>query len=173
MRLRKTYTTTPQTLHQVCRLFSKEETGVIFAGKGWQVDGSFLAGYGVRDQAPQAFDELAQWMSIQEDYVFCHLSYDVKNHLEPLRSRSEDHIGFPLFHCFVPSIVLKIDGDSLTALYHKKDPMAQSHLYKLEEALTLEDLEGSETRLEGLAGISETENKAFIQTLEKIWKNLT
>lgn len=32
--------------------------------------------------------------------------------------------------------------------------------------------EAAKTRLAGLEGISEAENKAFIQTLEKIWKNL-
>ena len=31
----------------------------------------------------------------------------------------------------------------------------------------------AKTRLEGLAGISESENKAFIKTLEKIWNNLS
>lgn len=30
----------------------------------------------------------------------------------------------------------------------------------------------AQTRLVGLQGISESENKAFIQTLEKIWRNL-
>lgn len=140
MRLRKTYTTTPRSLEQVCRLISTEEVGMVFAGNGWRSDGSVLAGFGILEHAPSGhIDQLLDWLKQKEDYVFCHLSYDVKNLLEPLRSNAKDHIEFPWFNCFIPSIVLSIKDQSLTVYYHEHDSSAKQNLRQIEDALRMED----------------------------------
>ncbi len=47
------------------------------------------------------------------DWLFGHLSYDIKNETENLSSSHPDRIGFPLAEFFVPGYIFVIDGNNL------------------------------------------------------------
>jgi len=50
----------------------------------------------------------------KKQWVFGHLSYELNASVYGLSSSKKDRIGFPLFHFFVPQIVLEIKNDELT-----------------------------------------------------------
>jgi para-aminobenzoate synthetase component 1 len=64
-------------------------------------------------QAGNAFHELLQFYNHHNDWLFGHLSYDLKNEVEGLTSHHPDHIGFPDLCFFVPEIVLQLSNDAL------------------------------------------------------------
>lgn len=81
-----------------------------------------LVGAGVREwikgsdvQAADAFFQQPQWL-------FGHLSYDLKASLHGLSNGKEDKIGFAPFCFFSPQIVLQLNGGLLTI--HAEDPDA-------------------------------------------------
>ncbi|MEX2597222.1 MAG: anthranilate synthase component I family protein [Salibacteraceae bacterium] len=95
----------------------KQSIGVCFKGDGWNIDGKLLAGFGQIQRI--ASDQPADIISFCEhsnDYVFCHLTYDVKNALEKLESTGQDHCIFPLFASFIPEVVITVKGKD--ACYH-------------------------------------------------------
>ncbi|MEY3343867.1 MAG: Aminodeoxychorismate synthase component 1 [Bacteroidota bacterium] len=53
----------------------------------------------------------------QNNWVFCALSYELKNEIEQLSSRSEEPVPFPLAHCFVPEVVVTIDETGLLCIH--------------------------------------------------------
>jgi para-aminobenzoate synthetase component 1 len=58
--------------------------------------------------------QLAALYSQTNDWLFGHISYDYKNHLENLQSSHPDHIGFPDICFFQPETVLQLTGSQLT-----------------------------------------------------------
>ncbi len=58
--------------------------------------------------------ELDRFKNDNRDWIFGHLSYDLKNEIEGLYSKNEDHIGFEDFHFFVPEIVFILTQESVT-----------------------------------------------------------
>ncbi len=59
-------------------------------------------------QAGSAFDKLHDFFSTKNDWLFGHLSYDLKNETENLSSSHPDHIGFPDLFFFVPEVVVEL-----------------------------------------------------------------
>lgn len=64
------------------------------------------------------FDGLYTFHKQHQDWLFGHLSYDLKNNLEPkLASAHPEHQGFPLLHFFQPEIVCFIaSGERFLAI---------------------------------------------------------
>jgi para-aminobenzoate synthetase component 1 len=58
--------------------------------------------------AGNAIDQLSAFCENVHDWVFGHLSYDLKNELEPLQSTHPDGIGFPDLFFFVPEIIIQL-----------------------------------------------------------------
>lgn len=58
--------------------------------------------------AGNAIDQLSAFCENDHDWVFGHLSYDLKNELEPLLSNHPDGIGFPDLFFFVPEIIIQL-----------------------------------------------------------------
>ncbi len=56
-------------------------------------------------------DAIDQFTLGQQDWIFGHLGYDLKNEIEGLRSNHEDHIGFPAAFLFVPEFVILLKDD--------------------------------------------------------------
>lgn len=54
----------------------------------------------------KAFDNLQDFTVNENDWIFGHLSYDLKNEIEQLSSGNYDGVGFPDMFFFVPEIVL-------------------------------------------------------------------
>lgn len=61
--------------------------------------------------AGDAFNKLRSFWKLHEnEWLFGHLGYDLKNETESLVSEKPDGIGFPDLHFFVPSILLQLKG---------------------------------------------------------------
>lgn len=63
--------------------------------------------------AGTAFDQLKQLYEQHGDWLFGHLSYDLKNETEDLTSANTDHIGFPDCCFFIPEVVLQLSDREL------------------------------------------------------------
>lgn len=67
------------------------------------------------------FEGLTRFVDRADDRVFGHLSYDLKNEVEPLDSRHPDRCGFPLAHWFVPRFLFELGGGTMRLLVHAGD----------------------------------------------------
>jgi para-aminobenzoate synthetase component I len=63
--------------------------------------------------AGSAFEQLQQLYEQNRDWLFGHLSYDLKNETEGLASENSDHIGFADLCFFVPEVILQLNGQEL------------------------------------------------------------
>jgi len=57
--------------------------------------------------------DVDQFITHQKQWVFGHLSYELKNSIHQLSSAREDKIAFPTFYFFIPEILLQIKGENL------------------------------------------------------------
>ena len=60
-----------------------------------------------------SFEELKKFHALKKDWLFGHLSYDLKNENEDLCSENFDGIGFPEMHFFQPETVFILRDDKL------------------------------------------------------------
>jgi para-aminobenzoate synthetase component 1 len=58
-------------------------------------------------------NELAQFQKKNQEWIFGHISYDVKNEIENFESSNPDGIRFPNIHFFVPEIVFILEKNEL------------------------------------------------------------
>ncbi|TVR71015.1 MAG: anthranilate synthase component I family protein [Marinilabiliales bacterium] len=58
-------------------------------------------------------EAIGKFSGLAGDWLFGHLSYDIKNETENLSSSHPDRIGFPLAEFFVPGYIFVIDGNNL------------------------------------------------------------
>jgi Anthranilate/para-aminobenzoate synthases component I len=71
-------------------------------------------GYRILTAEPgNAFEQLRAFYDQHHDWLFGHLSYDLKNEVEGLSSYHPDYIGFPGLCFFVPEVVLQLSGNTL------------------------------------------------------------
>lgn len=63
--------------------------------------------------AGNAFGQLKEFHHKQRDWIFGHLSFDLKNELEVLTSGLPDNIGFPDLHFFVPEVLVLISENEM------------------------------------------------------------
>lgn len=63
--------------------------------------------------AGTVFDQLQSFYKQHGDWLFGHLSYDLKNETDGLTSANADGIGFPDLCFFVPEVVLQLSGQEL------------------------------------------------------------
>ncbi|HSN08894.1 MAG TPA: anthranilate synthase component I family protein [Hanamia sp.] len=63
--------------------------------------------------ATNSIQQIDQFKNENADWIFGHLSYDLKNEIEDLSSENEDHIGFEDFYFFVPEIVFIVSEQSV------------------------------------------------------------
>ncbi len=64
----------------------------------------------------KAFEELRNFYNDQDDWLFGHFAYDLKNETEQLNSANFDGVGFPDLSFFVPEIILKLSEEKVTIL---------------------------------------------------------
>ena len=65
------------------------------------------------------FEAIKKFINKNNDWIFGHFNYDLKNGIENLSSKNIDSIEFPDFCCFVPRYVIKISKDLLEIGYLK------------------------------------------------------
>jgi para-aminobenzoate synthetase component 1 len=66
--------------------------------------------------------QLNGFYQAQNDWLFGHIGYDLKNETAPLHSGHEDHIGFPDLFFFQPETVLQLKDNTLTISSLTQDP---------------------------------------------------
>ena len=76
-----------------------------------------IAGAGIyvstRRTSNQALEGLRDFPGLEDDWVFGHLSYDLKNEIDHLQSTLPDRTGFADLFFFVPEYVLQLDENQL------------------------------------------------------------
>ena len=60
------------------------------------------------------FSQLDIFYTENDDWIFGHLGYDLKNEIEDLQSLHTNKIGFPDIFFFIPEIVLSLEKNVLT-----------------------------------------------------------
>lgn len=76
-----------------------------------------LVGIGVKRSIVSginSFKEIDEFISLINDYIFCHISYDLKNKTETLSSNHFDGICFPDYFFFQPQIVISLNNEEVT-----------------------------------------------------------
>ncbi|MDE3251573.1 MAG: anthranilate synthase component I family protein [Bacteroidota bacterium] len=68
------------------------------------------------------FPQFSSFLANQNDWLFGHVNYDLKNEIDPLFSNHPDHIGFPDIIFFQPEIVLQLEQDRLCISSLTQDP---------------------------------------------------
>ena len=69
--------------------------------------------------AGKTFEALKQFCAAEQDWLFGHLAYDLKNETEQLTSMNFDGIGFPDCFFFVPELVLQLNENRLQIFSHE------------------------------------------------------
>lgn len=65
----------------------------------------------------KAFEDLYQYQSKTNDWLFGYLSYDLKNDIEALDSKNHDGLQFPDLYFFQPKKIFLLKGNSLKIQY--------------------------------------------------------
>lgn len=69
------------------------------------------------------FSKLADFCNkYNNEWIFGHLGYDLKNEIESLQSAHSNKIGFPDIYFFIPEVVLYLNNDKLTIHSIKINP---------------------------------------------------
>jgi para-aminobenzoate synthetase component 1 len=64
-----------------------------------------------------AFNQLKEYQTITNDWIFGYLSYDLKNDIERLSSKNHDGLGFPDLFFFQPKKIFLLKGNVLETHY--------------------------------------------------------
>ena len=67
-------------------------------------------------------DSLKHFSSTQSDWLFGHLSYDLKNEIENLNSAHSDNVQFPDIFLFQPQTVIQSNGSSIVISSLENEP---------------------------------------------------
>lgn len=68
----------------------------------------------VEASSSNAFEQLKTFAKANNDWLFGHFGYDLKNDIEELKSTNFDGIQFSDLHFFIPQIVLRLTNTTLT-----------------------------------------------------------
>ncbi len=71
----------------------------------------------LQTDAQNAFENLKEYQSETQDWIFGYLSYDLKNDVEKLSSNNHDGLDFPELFFFQPKKIIKIKGDEVEFNY--------------------------------------------------------
>jgi para-aminobenzoate synthetase component 1 len=86
----------------------------------YDFDKSFecIAGFGpvksITANSENNFRNVDQFKSENQDWIFGHISYDLKNEIEALSSENTDMIGFLDFYFFVPAVVFILSREKVS-----------------------------------------------------------
>ena len=64
--------------------------------------------------AGSAFSSLYDFHHRQNDWIFGHLAYDLKNEIEQLTSSNTDRVKFPDLFFFVPEVIIELKASSIS-----------------------------------------------------------
>jgi para-aminobenzoate synthetase component I len=78
--------------------------------------------------AGNAFEQLKLFSANQNDWLFGHFGFDLKNEIEQLSSSHSDHIQFPDLYFFVPEIIIELNRSHIRIGLHADE---HRHILKL------------------------------------------
>ena len=82
----------------------------------------------------QAYEQLQEYQSVTQDWIFGYLTYDLKNDLENLQSNNFDGLNFPEMFFFQPKKIFLIKGNEVVMDYLKMvDDEFESDLKDIEQ----------------------------------------
>jgi len=73
----------------------------------------------LKTNADLGLDALEDYQRTTRDWIFGHISYDIKNDIEDLNSKNDDGLDFPDLYFFQPKKIIFIKDNVLTSLYLK------------------------------------------------------
>ncbi len=65
----------------------------------------------------KGFEHLKTFYEDKKDWLFGYLAFDLKNEIEQLTSKNQDHLHFPELHFFQPRYVISIVGHAVKVYY--------------------------------------------------------
>lgn len=71
----------------------------------------------IKTSYQDAFDRLEEYQQTTKDWLFGYLSYDLKNDIERLTSKNEDHVEFPDLYFFQPKRIFLIKDEQVEMHY--------------------------------------------------------
>jgi len=80
------------------------------------------------------FDELDEFLSAHNDWVFGYFTYDLKNQLEHLQSNNPDGVGLPDMFFFVPRILILVNGE-IAEFHYLQQEVSQEEVSDLIDRL--------------------------------------
>jgi len=82
-----------------------------------------------------SFDELYNWHRQCKDWLFGHISYDVKNEIEMLTSSLPDNIQFPMLSFFQPAYIIELKNNQV--LYHISENKTETEVENLHHEILI------------------------------------
>lgn len=110
------------------------------------------------------FTSLSSFVNDTNDWIFGHLNYDTKNHIEDLYSYNIDNINFPEAFLFVPEIVFTLQKNELTIGIMQGDADAVFHEINKQEI--------PEHELQQVNVMPRISKEEYIQTIKKIQQDI-
>jgi len=116
--------------------------------------------------AGDALDQLGKFLTVEDDWTFGHLGYDLKNEIEELASQHPDQIQFPDLFFFVPEVVIQLSASEITIGSCRTPPGEY-----------LEQINGSPVALPEKEAVAATIQSRFprndyIETVEKLRQHI-
>jgi para-aminobenzoate synthetase component 1 len=116
----------------------------------------------VKAQAGHGFDQLQALINTEGDWIFGHMSYDLKNEIESLYSAGYDGIQFPDLFFFVPEIILQLDESKLSVGSCNED-----HLLIYQQIMA-SDISCSSSALEQINVKARISRKQYLETIKQL-----
>ncbi len=113
----------------------------------------------------QILPQLRSFCENNNDWLFGHLGYDLKNEIAPLQSTHPDHIGFQDAFFFQPEIVLQLKKDVCIISSFTKDP--ETIFAEIINCTPITDTKSSAASIQ-----PRITKEAYIQTIGQLLKHI-
>lgn len=113
----------------------------------------------------QILPQLRSFCESNNDWLFGHLGYDLKNEIAPLQSTHPDHISFPDAFFFQPEIVLQLKKDVCIISSLTKDP--ETIFAEIINCTPVTDTKSSAVSIQ-----PRITKEAYIQTIRQLLKHI-
>lgn len=119
----------------------------------------------VLDVSGDIFTSINNFYSENNDWIFGHLGYDLKNKIEELESNHENKIGFPDTFFFIPEIVLILKEDEL--IIYSKQNNHTIILSEIQSEACQQKNETQKNKIQLLPAISKKEYLSIVEQLQQ------
>lgn len=117
------------------------------------------------DTAGDILSSLNKFYNENNDWIFGHLGYDLKNNIEKLESGHTNKIGFPDTFFFVPETVLILKGENLT-IYSKHSKPANIFSV-IQDEVYHQNIKSHQNKIKLSSAISKQEYLSIVEQLQQ------